>query len=260
MTYTSVLITGASSGIGKALCHLIAPHTKKLIVTGRRLEALESLAKELHPKTQVEIITADLALPAERTRIIEAIQKNCPSLIINNAGFTLYGDALQYPLTDQLKIFEVNAAAVLDYTLKAAHTLITQKKTGTILNVASAAAFYLFPSMSVYAASKAFVVQLSRSLDFELAPYGIRVLVACPGKVDTEFSLRASGIAKAKKNCLTMTPEFAAQEIWKQIQNKKPFRIFDWKYRIILFLTHFIPKNFLAVYLRNTLQERIQRI
>src|SRR5580693_8214964 len=147
------LVTGASSGLGKALCHLLAKKGVRLIVTGRNRSKLE----ELHGLVHV----ADLA--QSRDSLIKLIHEHVPDLVINNAGWGLYGDALSHTTKEQMDILEVNANAVLEISLEAARAMIKAKTEGAIVNIASGAAFFAFPTLAVYAASKAFVGSFSEA-------------------------------------------------------------------------------------------------
>jgi short-subunit dehydrogenase len=256
MTFQLALVTGASSGIGKAICRLLAKNRIPLLITGRNQEKLTLLAEELKDQVEVEFFTAHLDQSRERSRVIEKIYKQVPNLVINNAGFGLYGQVLTHETKKQMEIFEVDAAAVLEISIEAARALISQGKPGVVLNVSSAAAFQTFPSFAVYSASKAFVNSFSQSFDEETKQYGVRILAACPGMVDTGFRERASEGAETKKYLFSMTPEIAAEEIWKQINAKKPLHIFDWRYRLVSFLKNLLPKRFVINQVRRIIDSR----
>lgn len=252
------LITGASSGIGKELSRLLAEKGINLIIHGRNEAHLLELAQECKGRVQVEVVVADLADRQERMRVIEAICQRAPELVVNNAGFGLYGDALSHSTSEQMQMLEVNGAAVLEITLEASRALIRAGKKGAVLNVASAAAFPVFPAFAVYAASKAFVVQLSQSLDEETSPYGVRILVACPGMVATEFRERAGGTPEVESGRgATMSAAFAAEQIWTQIEKEKKIHIFNWIYRLTTFLVlYLLPKHWVAKSVRNNINKR----
>jgi len=252
------LVTGATSGIGFALCHLLAEKGIHLIATGRSLERLQELKNNLNSKIDLSILAVDLANKAERAKLIELIQQKKPNLVINNAGFGLYGEALTYTKEEQELILEVNGHAVLELTLESARVMLSNHQPGIILNVSSAAAFQIFPSFAIYSATKAFVNHFSQSLDYEFRPYGIRVLVACPGMVDTQFQQHAAGAEnRVTKKMNTMSATEVAQLIWQQIQQQNPLVIMNWKYRLLTALTKLIPQRWLASLLSRTIQARI---
>lgn len=255
MTHSLALVTGASSGIGRALCFILAEKGINLIISGRNLNELEETAQVLRRNVAVQIVQADLAIPHERKTLIELIRLRAPDLVINNAGFALYNDAILHETEKQMQILEVNGMALLQITLEAAKAMKAHKMRGVIMNISSVAGFFIFPCFSVYAASKSFVNELSQSLDYELAPEGIRVLAACPGMVDTNFRVRSGGTSNIKKEGL-MTAQYAAEQIWNQINQKKRLNIFNWKYRLAVLARHFIPQFLYSKILKKNIKER----
>lgn len=233
-------VTGASSGIGAAMCRLLARKKVPLIITGRNKAKLNVIADELRLVVPVEIIVADIASEQGRLSLVNKIHERVPDLMINNAGFGLYGLALTHETKELRDMVDVNVSGVLELTLEGARALKTLGKKGLILNLSSSSGSIIFPGLAVYAASKAFVTQFSRSLDEEMKPYGIRILAACPGVVDTEFRKRASGDAEAKTDKYSMSASYAAEQLWKQIMKEKQIHIFDWKTRLGVFLARYI--------------------
>jgi len=241
------LITGATSGLGKELARTCRGY--ELILSGRSTP---------QPAAH-KVVQADLCNPQDRKKLVQAIRDFTPELVINNAGLGLYGGALSHSTEQQMNILEVNANAVLELTLEAACALKNSGKTGTILNVASAAAFFPFPSFAVYAAAKACVRSFSLALDYELKPYGIRVLVSCPGPVATQFRNRAAKGAAQKSDGYTMSVEKAACAIWRQIEKGQAEMVFDWRYRLGVFLARLLPKSLLFKRFSKNLNSRIDR-
>lgn len=256
MTHHLALITGGTSGIGKAMCELLAKKQINLIISGRNAAELQKLQNQLSKEVKVQIIQADLAIIEERKRLVKVIHEEMPDLVINNAGFGLYGEALSYSTQEQVAILEVNGKAVLELTLETARTLASFNKKGVILNVSSAAAFQILPNMAVYAAAKTFVNQISQALDFEFKEKGIRVLTLCPGMVRTEFQNRAGGVMKANQFGV-MSAEYVAQQMWKQIEQLQPLTIIDWKYRLLTFLSVLFPKQWIAKAVKKSMEKRL---
>lgn len=255
------LVTGASSGIGEAICHLLASKGINLILHGRNKQALELLAKSLSREIQTKVLIADLCSPADRRSLVSVMEEMVPELVINNAGFGLYGEALTYHTDEQLEILEVNGKAVLELTLEAARILRTRERKGVIVNVASAAAFPIFPEFAVYAAVKRFVVSFSESFDEEVRSYGIRVLASCPGMVDTQFKIRAGG-SKEQKTAPrgVMSASYAAEQIWQQIESGEKVHLFHFLYKIMTFLVLYVlPKQFVAKIVKKNINERHQQ-
>lgn len=245
MTYKIALITGATSGIGQSIASLFAQKGVNLILSGRNLQELQFLKENLSKKVSVQIIPADLSHIEGRKPIIDVLHSEVPDLVINNAGFGLYGHALTYSTQEQAAILEVNGRAVMEITLEAGRSLISAKKSGTILNISSAAAFQILPNMAVYAASKAFVNHFSQALDFEFKNHGVRVLTLCPGMVATKFQSRAGGKIDDQQIGM-MSASFVAEQIWKQIAELNPLYIIDWKYRFLTFFSLLLPTSWVA--------------
>ena len=256
--FALALVTGATSGIGLALCRLLAGKGINLIIHGRDAVKLSSLAEELSDNVQVKTVLADLATTEGQQVVADLIAKLKPDLVINNAGFGLYGAALNYTTEEQLEILEVDGLATVRLTLEAARALIANQRKGVIMNISSAAAFIPFPNFALYSATKAMVNHFSESFDEETRSAGVRVLAACPGVVRTNFRSRAGGKEDIKKNSIKpMTSEFAANEIWHQIIKGKKVHIFNWKYRCAIYLSRFLPKSYLARIMKNNVN-RIQ--
>ncbi len=186
----TVLITGASYGIGEAFAQRLAADGAQLLLTARSQDRLEALAAQLRSQygVSVNIIGADLANATGAREIFEAINRANWSvdLLINNAGFGALGEFANLNLARQLEMIQVNVTALVELT----HLFLQPMRargSGAILNVASTASFQAIPYFAVYAASKAFVLSFSAALREECRPFGIRVLALCPGSTATNF-------------------------------------------------------------------------
>lgn len=245
--FNRALITGASSGIGEALARLLASKNIHLILSGRNEEHLKELQKELSNQVEVDVVVGDLTKKEDIKVLSEKIRECKPDLLVNNAGLGLYGDLITYPPEEQLEIVDVNIKALVELSMAFGKVLYEEKKPGIIMNISSSAAFLTFPGFAVYSASKAFVNEFSKSFDAEMKHFGIRVLASCPGKIDTQFRSRASqGAASSEEGFTVMTSDYAADQIWKQIVKEKRIHIFNWKYRLTVLLTKFIPDSMLT--------------
>ena len=249
------LITGASSGIGEVLARLLAAKGYALILTGRDQQRLEKIAHELKAQSW---IVADLQKPAQRQEIVTLIREELPELVVNNAGFGIYGDALSIPVSDQLSILEVNAAAPLEFTLEAVRAWALAGKKGIVMNISSVAGEYPCPGMSVYGASKSFITNVSCALNSELNSKGIYVLASCPGMIATDFVNRAAGKPIHLKQGLIMTATYAAEQIWRQIEERQEKHIFNWQYRLgSMFATRFMPSSWVKKIIWNRIKQRL---
>lgn len=254
------LITGASSGIGKALAVTFAKQrVDRLLLCGRNQEALQSCLKEISPQVEVLFFCFDLATEIGQNKLVEIIEAYAPDIIVNNAGLGFYGAASDLSAQENRDIIEVNCSALVLSTTTACRVLRGQKREGVVCNVSSALAQFPTPLMSVYAASKAFVNFFSQAIDAEVKPYGIRVLTACPGQVETSFRLRAAKgrSASSSGSFFAMSAELVAEKIWKQIQTKKTVQIIDWKTWLLVFCARLLPR---CVHFRILKQEIERRI
>jgi uncharacterized protein len=248
------LITGASSGLGKTLSQFLAKRGVALILVARDLKALEALAQELPASTQIH--KCDLSLTEERLALIQLIHKLTPDLVINNAGFGLYGPILSHPLSRFQEMVSVNAQAVMELSIESARALQNKKQKGTILNISSAAAFFPYPTFCIYAATKAFVNHFSQGFDEEMKPYGIRILTVCPGQIDTPFRKKASHGLSQGTDRYTLSQNTAVKLILKQIDTGKQIQIIDWRYRLGVALGKILPKKWREAILINSLTSR----
>jgi short-subunit dehydrogenase len=248
------LVTGASGGLGKALCIALAHQGIELIAVARNQNALSALQQEL--TVPVTILPIDLSHPQEREPLIELIHRTSPDVVINNAGFGLYGPILSHPASSMAEMIEVNIQALAHITIEASRALIASKKKGTILNISSAAAFFSYPTFATYAASKRFVLQFSEALDEELSPQGVRVLTVCPGQIATGFRARASSHFPQQEDAYTLSQEKAARLILKQIEQGARSRVIDNRYRLMVYLSRLIPQRLLMKILSRSLSHR----
>lgn len=178
------LITGASSGLGWDMAHILSEMGYDIIAVARRKERLELLKKTL--KTDVEIVCCDLSVAEE----CKSLARFAPEvdILINNAGFGVFGELCETDLDAELKMIDTNARAMHILT-KLFVQEFKKRDSGRILNIASIAAFFPGPLFAGYYASKAYVYRLTQSLAEELrqAKSKVTVSVLCPGPVRTEF-------------------------------------------------------------------------
>lgn len=255
-SFQLALITGATSGIGLELARLLAKQGIALILIGRAAEVLAHLAAELSKSIVVETMALDLTQSAEVQQLVNVIHQRQPDLVVNNAGLGLYGEALEYPTQMHLNLIELNVATVTALTLEAVRTWRTLDRKGVVVNLSSVVDELPFPLSSTYAASKAFVTRFSESFDLECQPYGIRVLAACPGVVQTCFRERAGGSQLAVTGGVgkPMTAAFAAAQIWKQLQVRRQKYYFDWRYRLLRRVAFLLPSKWVAAINRRAIE------
>ncbi len=186
----TALITGASSGIGAAFAAELAKQQTNLVLVARSEDKLNQLADRLRQTApiQVEVLVADLTQTGANQAIFDQVsQKGLTiDLLINNAGFGDYGAFSDRPLAKQLKMIQLNILALVELTYLFLPGMKRQGS-GSIINVGSIAGFQPLPYMSVYAATKAFVLSFTEALWAENRPFGIRVQALCPGPTSTNF-------------------------------------------------------------------------
>ena len=201
-----VLITGASSGIGRDMARYLSSKGAELILVSRNTQKLEQLKKSL--KTRAEIIPCNLADENEVFELYNKCRRKNIDFLINKAGYGLFGEFDKTDLRDELDMINVN--------IKALHILtklflrdFRKRDHGRILNVASSAGFMTGPLMSSYYASKNYVVRLTLAIREELRRAGsnVKISVFCPGPVDTNFNNRAGVVFSVK----SITSEYGAK-------------------------------------------------
>jgi short-subunit dehydrogenase len=193
VTERVTLITGASAGIGAELARVFAMNGHRVAMVARRADRMRVLADEIVAGGAAApiVIACDLEQRDASDQIAAALAAEGVEVeyVINNAGFGLFGRAIDLDRSAQLGIIDVNVRAMTDLSLRFSDQLIRHR--GGILNVSSIAGFLPGPGMAVYYASKAYVLSFSEALRCELAPRGVRVTALCPGPVPSEFQARA---------------------------------------------------------------------
>ena len=179
------IVTGASAGLGVEFVRQLAAKGHRLVLVARRKDRLEELAKEVG---NARVVALDLSEPGATAKLMANVAKagETVELLINNAGFGLAGGFAELDAARQREMVDLNCGA-LEELSRAVLPGMIERKSGGILNVASTAAFQPGPGMSVYFATKAFVLSFSEALHDEMKPHGIKVSCLCPGPTRTEF-------------------------------------------------------------------------
>lgn len=245
-TNRTVLITGASSGIGVELARIFAANGDHLVLSARREDRLKALAEELSAKHKIEtsVVAADLAKPeGARELAIEVGRKgHVVDVLVNNAGFGQRGEFARLPLDRQLEMIQVNVTAPTALAGLFLPGMLARGR-GGILNVASLAAFQAGPEMGVYYASKAYLLSFSEALHEETKAKGVTVTALCPGPVPTEFG-DVSGMKVPKRfDAMSVTAEAAARAGFDGFQAGKPIVIPGSVPRLGAALGHMAPRG-----------------
>lgn len=234
------VITGASSGLGAEFARIFSNMGYDLILVARRRKNMEKLAKSL--KTNVKIIVSDLSLRENCIKLCEELENEDINVLINNAGFGVFGEFSELPLERELDMIDTNITAVHILT-KNFLRLFQKKNSGYILNVASSAAFLPGPMLSSYYASKAYVLRLTQAISKELNVKKSNVYVGalCPGPVSTEFN-KVAGVNFAIKS---LDAKYVSEYAVKKMFKKKTVIIPGTMIRLGTFFARFVPSKLL---------------
>ena len=255
----TALITGASSGIGLELAHLFARDSYRLVLVARNRTALRLLGDDLQSRygITVRIAPKDLAHPASPDELYHELQESGVVLdvLVNNAGFGTAGPFLNTKWTDESEMIQVNIAALTHLTKLFLPQI--RAREGKLLNVASVAAFPPGPFMSVYYASKAYVLSFSEAVAEEMIGTGVTVTCLCPGPVNTNFQKRAYLQGTAMTNSpLTVDVREVARIGYEGMKQGKRIVIPGWKNRVLVAGMRFAPRNLLTKAVRRLQEKR----
>ncbi len=225
------LITGATSGIGEAVAHQLAEKKHNLLLVARNEQKLKQLCNELaNNNIEAHYISADLSKSEAVSYVFEEAKKKnlFVNTLVNNAGIGSSGEFVNNNLQSELEMLQLNNASLVALC----HLFLPEmknNKSGNIINVGSMASFFPSPYMSVYAASKMFVRSFTQALTEECKPYGVNVMLFCPGLTSSNFmNTSANNNEWGKtlvKGAYTQTPEQVVAEMIKALEQKKTFRI-----------------------------------
>ncbi|MGB1210500.1 MAG: SDR family NAD(P)-dependent oxidoreductase [Lacinutrix venerupis] len=235
----TALITGATSGIGRATAYKLAQHNIRLIICGRRKERLLTIKEALEKQTEVHILNFDVRDKKAVFSAIESLPESFKQIdiLINNAGNAHGLDPINKgDIEDWDAMMDINVKGLL-YVSKAVIPQMTERKSGHIINIGSSAGKEVYPKGNVYCASKHAVVALTEGMRIDLNPYGIKVAAINPGLVETEFSqVRFKGETIADnvyKGYKALQPEDVADVIYFAISRPPHVNIAD----VLMFCT-----------------------
>jgi short-subunit dehydrogenase len=244
----TVLITGASSGIGYELARLFAADGWNLALNARTKSRLEEVRRELTNsyRADVTILPYDLSDPAAPALIYQELQRLhiVVDALVNNAGFGDHAPFADCGMEKQIEMVQVNVVALIHLTRLILPDMLKAGK-GKIMNVASTAAFLPGPFMSIYYATKAFVLSFSEALSSEARDRGITVTAFCPGPTSTNFNLRAgvdNSLLQKSGILRSMTAAKAAQIGYRALMKGKPLAISGLMNRCIVQALRFAPR------------------
>lgn len=245
MTTETALITGASSGIGEAFAREFARQGKHLILVARSQAKLETLAEELRRAHQINVtvLTVDLSVERAAQEVSRQTKERglTVEILVNNAGFGSAGELAGNDKEQEHRQVMTNVTTVVDLIHEFLPEMVAKKR-GTILNVASQAAFQPVPYMAVYGATKAFVLSLSEALWEENRKHGVKVLGLCPGATRTNFFEAAS----SKPVGMIRTSEQVVQTAMRALKKNRSYVIDGRANALLAGVIRFLPRKLVA--------------
>lgn len=253
----AALITGATSGIGEALAYQFAKQKQNLLLVARTEKKLKQLCRVLEEEYNVstQYIVADLSDPDMPPYIYQESKKKNVSIniLVNNAGIGSSGEFVKNSLKSEMEILRVNNASMVALCHLFLPDMISNKN-GSIINVGSMASFFPTPYMSVYAATKMFVLSFTEALTEECKPYGVNIMLFCPGLTTSNFMHTPANNNEWGKvltsGANTQTPEQVATEMIRAWKKKKTIhisgRINAWSARLLAWVPNSVMAHWFA--------------
>jgi short-subunit dehydrogenase len=253
------MVTGASNGIGLDLARKFAAEKFDLVLVARSEGKLREIADALAQEHGITatVLRADLAQPNAAVELMRALdeRKLEVEVLVNNAGYALYGPFAETNMQDELNMIQLNVVALTQLTKLLVPRMIA-RKSGRILNLASTAAFQPGPLMAVYYATKAYVLSLSEALANELQGTGVTVTALCPGPTKTGFQARAqmedSKLVRGKE---IMSSEEVARAGFEGLMRGKTVVIPGAQNKMLATAVRFLPRKTVTKLVRSA-QER----
>jgi len=241
------LITGASSGIGRAFAYELARTGYSLVLVARRETRLREIKESIKQQymVSVEYFVADLSCLENAKEVFGHFKR--VDLLINAAGIGNMGDITELSLEQEQQMIDLNVKS-LQYLTSVYGREMAKRSNGSIINIASTAAFTAFPNFAVYAATKAFVLSYTEAVSKELETMNVHVMALCPGAADTEFfNIEKKKILQGRVGelPLMMEPQRIAKEALVALQHKKRLYIPGFRHRLFTLIVKLLPREML---------------
>jgi short-subunit dehydrogenase len=245
--WTTALVTGASSGIGREIARQLAARGTNIVAVARDEERLQALAREVaeaRGDVEVEVLPADLSDPAELAKVEDRLAGGARpvDLLVNNAGFGTYGKFAELDRDGEEREIRVNVLALVRLTHAALGPMLARGK-GTVLNVSSVAGLQATPGNATYGATKAFVASFSEAVHGELAGTGVTLTAVLPGFTRTEFQQRAAIEGRRIPDFLWQSVEDCAAEALAGAQAGKPWVVTGRPNKVAASAITFAPRS-----------------
>lgn len=234
------LITGASEGIGLEIARQLALQHYNITLVARNQDKLDKAVAGLENKGHTAL-AADLTNKNDLQRLLDHLRTENYDLLINNAGMGIYGQFIDIPLEDQLRMMELNMNALVALS----HGfLATATRGATLVNIASLLAHSSFPGAAVYAGTKSFVANFTESLWYEFKQKGVAILSFNPGATRSNFHMHAGKQGNAFPDFVLSSVEDVAKELVVALKKTgKPRVVQGWKNRLMLFGFRFLSRR-----------------
>ncbi len=249
------VITGATSGIGKKMSEYLFEKGWNLVLTGRNEGVLAGLGKKYGGK--VETIALDMSVESDVYKLYDFCREKDVDLLVNNAGFGIFGEFEKTDLKKEIELINVNVKAVHILT-KLFLQKFCQKNKGIILNVASSAGFLPGPLLSSYYASKNYVTSMTLAINEELRrkKSNVKICMLCPGPVDTEFNNRAGVVFSVKP----ISAEYAAKYAVDKALKGKTIIVPGTMIKLGVAFSKFVPKKLLCKVTYNIQKKKLKQL
>ncbi|HEQ98622.1 MAG TPA: SDR family oxidoreductase [candidate division Zixibacteria bacterium] len=242
----TVLVTGASSGIGREFCRLFARDGYDIVMVARDEARMKKLEVEIQGRyaNKVRILPFDLAQPGSPQKIYDSLKADDIriDILVNNAGFGQWGRFQETEPQRLYDMIEVNITALTKLTRLFLPEMI-ERGSGKILNVASSAGFVAGPYCATYYASKAYVIHLSEAIAEEVDGSGVTVTVLCPGPVRTEFFKRSEAAGTRLEGMFPQEADKVARIGYKALMKGRRTVIPSWFYKALVFSIRLAPRK-----------------
>ncbi|RMH34653.1 MAG: SDR family oxidoreductase [Nitrospirae bacterium] len=241
------VVTGASRGIGAEYARALAERGYNLLLVARDQARLETVATTLSAQyaVDIELELLDLSQPGAAQRLYSAASARAPHtrLLINNAGFGLYGPFVTHPLSKVQEMLRLHINTVVE-SIRLFLPSMVEARTGAIINVASVAGFFSLPYMAEYAATKTFLITFSEALAEEVRPFGVHIQACCPGYTATDFH-RTAGVS-----CSYPLPAQCVQHVvaasLRALHTSRVCVPVGWQGRILRLVSRLMPSSLVS--------------